>query len=54
MFFRKSGVGVAVAALMAFAALPAAALPKDYEMGFQAAASPVMEQIERGLREANE
>jgi cytochrome c oxidase subunit 2 len=46
MLLRKSGVGAAVAALMAFAALPAAALPKDYEMGFQAAASPVMEQIE--------
>jgi cytochrome c oxidase subunit 2 len=46
MFLRKSGVGAAVAALMAFSALPVAALPTNYEMGFQAAASPVMEQIE--------
>jgi cytochrome c oxidase subunit 2 len=51
MFLRKSGVGVAMAALVASVAtfggaLPAAALPVNYEMGFQAAASPVMEQIE--------
>ena len=46
MFLRKSGVGAAVAALMAFSGLPAAALPFNYETGFQPAASPVMEQIE--------
>ena len=45
MFLRKSGVGVAMAALMAFTA-PAMALPYNYEVGFQPAASPVMEQIE--------
>jgi cytochrome c oxidase subunit 2 len=44
MFLRKSGV--ALAALLACSALPAVALPVDYETGFQAAASPVMEQIE--------
>jgi cytochrome c oxidase subunit 2 len=46
MFLRKSGIGAAVAALMACWGLPAAALPYDYQMGFQPAASPVMEQIE--------
>jgi cytochrome c oxidase subunit 2 len=46
MFLRKFGVGGAVAALMAFSGLPAAALPFNYETGFQPAASPVMEQIE--------
>ena len=46
MFLRKSGIGAAIAALAAFWALPAAALPTNYETGFQAAASPVMEQIE--------
>ena len=46
MFLRKSGIGAAVAALLASSSLPAAALPVDYETGFQAAASPVMEQIE--------
>ena len=46
MFLRKSGIGVATAALAAFWALPAVALPTNYETGFQAAASPVMEQIE--------
>ena len=44
MFLRKSGVGAAVAALMAFSGLPAAALPSNYQMGFQPAASPVMDQ----------
>jgi cytochrome c oxidase subunit 2 len=43
---RKFGIGAAASALLALSALPAAAVPKDYEMGFQAAASPVMEQIE--------
>jgi len=46
MFLRKSGVGGAVAALLAFSGLPAAALPFNYETGFQPAASPVMQQIE--------
>jgi cytochrome c oxidase subunit 2 len=46
MFLRKSGVGAAVAALIAFSGLPAAALPYNYETGMQPAASPVMEQIE--------
>ena len=46
MFLRKSGVGAAVAALLAFSGLPAVALPYNYETGMQPAASPVMEQIE--------
>jgi cytochrome c oxidase subunit 2 len=45
MFLRKSGIGAAAAALLAFSA-PAMALPFDYETGFQPAASPVMDQIE--------
>jgi cytochrome c oxidase subunit 2 len=44
MFLRK--FGAAVAALLACSSLPAAALPYNYEMGFQPAASPVMDQIE--------
>jgi len=46
MFLRKFGTGAAAAALLAFSGLPAAALPYNYEMGLQPAASPVMEQIE--------
>lgn len=46
MFLRKSGIGAAVAALLAITGLPAAALPYNYEVGFQPAASPVMSQIE--------
>ena len=46
MFLRKTGIGAATAALLAFAALPAAALPVNWGEGFQEAASPVMEQIE--------
>jgi cytochrome c oxidase subunit 2 len=50
MFLRKSGIGAAMAALLAalltVCARPAAALPYDYQMGFQPAASPVMQQIE--------
>jgi cytochrome c oxidase subunit 2 len=46
MFLRKFGVGAAASALMALSVLPAAAVPTQYEIGFQAAASPVMEQIE--------
>jgi cytochrome c oxidase subunit 2 len=46
MFLRKSGVGAATAALLAFSAFPALAVPGPYQTGFQPAASPVMEQIE--------
>ena len=46
MFLRKSGIGAAAAALLAFSALPALAVPQPYEIAFQPAASPVMEQIE--------
>ena len=46
MFLRKSGIGAAVAALMAFAANPAAALPVEWGLGFQPSASPVMDQIQ--------
>jgi cytochrome c oxidase subunit 2 len=46
MFLRKSGIGAALAALLAVLVRPAAALPYNYQMGFQPAASPVMEQIE--------
>lgn len=46
MFLRKTSIGAATAAVMAFAAHPAAALPENWGMSFQAAASPVMEQIE--------
>ncbi|MDB5736287.1 MAG: cytochrome c oxidase subunit 2 [Alphaproteobacteria bacterium] len=46
MFLRKFGIGAAVAAITAFTAFPAAALPKNYQLGFMPAASPVMEQIE--------
>ena len=46
MFLRKSGIGAAMAALLACSGLPAVALPYNYEMGFQPAASPVMSQIE--------
>lgn len=46
MFLRKSGIGAAVAALMAFAAHPAAALPVEWGLGFQPSASPVMDQIQ--------
>ena len=46
MFLRKSGIGAAVAALLASSVLPAGALPYNYQLGFQPAASPVMDQIE--------
>ncbi len=46
MFLRKFGVGAAASALMALSMLPAVAVPTNYQMGFQAPASPVMEQIE--------
>ena len=37
MFLRKTGIGAATAALLAFAANPAAALPVEWGTGFQAA-----------------
>jgi len=48
MFLRKSGIGTALAALVAMAGLPGAAHaePHNWQLGFQEAASPVMEQIE--------
>ncbi len=46
MFLRKSGIGVGAAALLALSGLPAFAVPQPYQLGFQPAASPVMEQIE--------
>jgi cytochrome c oxidase subunit 2 len=46
MFLRKSGIGAATAALLASLAVPAVAVPYNYETGFQPAASPVMSQIE--------
>ena len=46
MFLRKSGIGVASAALLALSGLPAFAVPGPYQIDFQPAASPVMEQIE--------
>ena len=46
MFMRKFGIGAAASALLALAAVPATAVPVDYQMGFMPAASPVMEQIE--------
>ena len=47
MFLRKSGIGAAAAALLAFSGRAALAVPQAYEMSFQPAASPVMEQIEQ-------
>lgn len=46
MSFRKFGVGAAVAALVTGWAQTASALPKDWQLGFQPAASPVMQDIE--------
>lgn len=46
MFLRKYGIGAALTALLAGWGLPAAAMPHNFQMGFQSAASPVMEQIE--------
>lgn len=45
MFLRKLGIGAALAALTAFAAHPAIAQPKEWGLGFQPSASPVMDQI---------
>lgn len=44
--WRKIGIGAGAAALWAFGAVQAFALPRNYEMGFQAPNSPVMDQIE--------
>jgi cytochrome c oxidase subunit 2 len=46
MVLRKFGIGAAASGLLALSVLPAMAVPTNYETGFQAAASPVMEQIE--------
>jgi cytochrome c oxidase subunit 2 len=46
MFLRKSGIGAAAAAVLAFSAVPAFAVPQAYQIGFQPSASPVMDQIE--------
>jgi len=44
--WRKTGIGAAAAALWAFGATGALAMPHDYELGFQPSNSPVMDQIE--------
>ena len=44
--WRNTGIAAAAVALWASAATSAFALPQNYELGFQAANSPVMEQIE--------
>ena len=44
--WRNTKIAAAVAALWASAAIPALAVPENYEIGFQAANSPVMDQIE--------
>jgi cytochrome c oxidase subunit II len=44
MFLRKSGIGAAMSALLA--STPALAVPTDYQLGFQPAASEVMDRIE--------
>ena len=44
--WRKTGIAAATVALWASAATSAFAIPKDYEIGFQPAESPVMSQIE--------
>jgi cytochrome c oxidase subunit 2 len=46
MNLRKSGIGAAAAALLALSGVPALALPYNYELGFQPAASEIMERIE--------
>jgi len=44
--WRKTGIGATAAALWAFGATGALALPFDYELGFQPSDSSVMDQIE--------
>jgi cytochrome c oxidase subunit II len=46
MTFRKSAIGAGILALVGLAATAAYALPVPWQMDFQPAASPVMEQIE--------
>jgi cytochrome c oxidase subunit II len=46
MSFRKAGIGLGVAASVLFWANAVLALPYNYELGMQPAASPVMERIE--------
>ncbi len=46
MSFRKFGAGAALAALVTGWAGQASALPQNWQLGFQPAASPVMENIE--------
>jgi cytochrome c oxidase subunit 2 len=46
MFKLKTGIGAAIAATLMGISPAALAVPVDYQMGFQAAASPVMESIE--------
>ena len=47
MLFRKTGIGAVLGALaLTLAASPALAEIKDFQLGFQQAASPVMVQIE--------
>ena len=46
MTLKKSAIGAAVLALVGLAATAAYALPFDWQLGFQPAASPVMDQIE--------
>ena len=51
MTFRKTGIGVFLTLALAGAATAAVALPVDWQTGFQASASPVMDQIESFHRE---
>jgi cytochrome c oxidase subunit 2 len=47
MSFRKTGIGAVLgAAALALAATPAFAEIRDFQLGFQEAASPIMEQIQ--------
>src|SRR5689334_3113012 len=46
MFKLKTGIGAALAATLMGISSAAIAVPVDYQFGFQAAASPVMESIE--------
>jgi cytochrome c oxidase subunit 2 len=46
MSFRKTGLGAGIAAAVLTWAGSAYALPQDYQLGMQPAASPVMERIE--------
>jgi cytochrome c oxidase subunit 2 len=48
---RKTGIGMLATFGMALSATAAVALPQDWQVGFQASASPVMDQIEGFHRE---